>query len=60
MTKASKKDKIILKRVLCIYYPLHFQKNTIEVKALINFDNKINVIISIYRAKLDLKIRYTY
>lgn len=34
--KINKKDDIIIKIVLYIYYPLHFQKNTAKIKLLIN------------------------
>lgn len=57
MTKASKENKVVLERVLCIYYSLHFQKNTAEVKALINSDSKINAIILTYAAQLRLWVR---
>lgn len=53
MTKTSKKDKVVLKRVLYIYYLLYFQKNTIEIKALLDFGNKVNAITPAYILKLD-------
>lgn len=52
MTEAGKKDEIILKRVFCIYYPLYFQKNIIEVKISINFVCKINASILTYGVEL--------
>ena len=38
----------------CIYYPIWFKKN--KTYALINLDNKVNVMILKYTSKLDLKI----
>lgn len=59
MTKASRKDEIVLEKVLCIYYPLCFCKDIIEVKVLLDSDSKINAITSAYAAKIGLKIRPT-
>lgn len=58
--EADIKDTLVLlKRVLYIYYPLYFQKKFINVKALINNKSKINIIIPVYVARLDLKISPT-
>lgn len=54
MTEANKEDEMVLERVLCIYYLLCFQKNITEVKALINFGNKVNVMTPAYAAQLSL------
>lgn len=59
MTQVSKKDEVILERVLYIHYRLYFQKNTIEVKTLIDSGSEVNAIIPGYALKLDLKIRHT-
>lgn len=45
--------------VLYIYYSLCFPKDTIKVKALINFCNKVNAMTSGYALKLDLKVYHT-
>lgn len=37
-----------MKKILYIYYPIYFQKNSNNVEGLIYFNNKINVITSIY------------
>lgn len=55
ITKASKKGNINLKRVSCIYYPIQFKKD--KIKALINSDNEVNIIIPTYKAKLGFKVR---
>lgn len=57
VTKASKKDNMMLKRVSYIYHFIWFKKD--KVRLLINFDNKINVIISVYTSKLGLNTRHT-
>lgn len=59
MTETSKEGEVVLQKVLCIHYPLCFQKNRPEVKTLINFGSKINVIILGYISKLGLKICHT-
>lgn len=58
ITKASKKDKMILEKIQYIYYLLYFRKDKKnEEQALIDLDSKINAIILTYIAKLGLKIR---
>lgn len=61
VTEASKKsDNVILNWISYIYYSLRFYKNKKnEVRALINFDSKINILISAYALKLNLKICLT-
>lgn len=53
VTKASKKNNIVLKRASCIYYPVWFKKD--KVKALINSGSKVKAIILAYALKLGLK-----
>lgn len=57
MIEASKKDDdLILNKVLYIYYLFYFCKNKKnKVQALIDFGNKINVMVSAYAIKLDFK-----
>lgn len=58
MTEASKKDKVVLKKVLCINYLLCFCKNKKnKVRILINLGSKVNIITFTYTAKLGLKSR---
>lgn len=59
MTKSKKEDKMTLKQVPYIYYPLRFQKNTIDIKALIDSGSKVNAIIPAYALKLGLQVRNT-
>lgn len=54
--EVSKKDDILLEKVLCIYYLMLFKKN--EMQALINSGSKINVITPTHLAKLGLKIHF--
>lgn len=56
MTKANKEEIMIVKRVFCIYYSIWFKKN--NIRALINFDNKINFMSLGYASKWSLKIYY--
>lgn len=53
--KALKKNEIKLIKVLYIYYLIYFKKD--KIWAIINFDSKVNAIISAYTAKLDLMIQ---
>lgn len=59
VTEISKKKNIILEKVLFIYYLLCFQKKTLEIKALIDFNCKVNTITPIYALKLGFEIRNT-
>lgn len=57
MTKASKKDFLMLERVFYIYYPILFKKD--NIKALINSESEVNIITPVYTLKKSLKIYYT-
>ena len=60
MTEASKKDGMILERVLCIHYLLRFRKDKEnEVRALINSGSKVNAMIPAYALRLGLKVHHT-
>lgn len=52
-------DSLLFKRVSCIYYPIYFKKNHVNVQAFLNSVSKINTITLFYMAKLDLKIQTT-
>lgn len=56
---ANKKADLSLKYLLYIYYPLYFKKDKGNIKALINSNNKVNIIVLTYMAKLGLKIWLT-
>lgn len=57
MTETSKKDKVILKRVLYIHYLFCFYKDKKdEIKTLINSNNKINTMTLAYTSKLGQKV----
>ena len=56
MTGGSKK---IVVKVSYIYYPVWFQENQEQVRALLNSGNKINAINPNYAWKLGLKIQKT-
>ena len=53
---ANKEADIALERVLCINYPLSFQKNTADVRGLINSGRKINAMTPTFAAKLGFKV----
>ena len=59
VTETSIEDIVVLNQVSCIYYLIWFKKNKIQVQALINFNSKINAIISGYASKLGLKVCFT-
>lgn len=49
-------DNISLKIISCIHYPVWFKKD--KIKALINFDSKVNIVFPRYAWKLSLKVYY--
>lgn len=56
ITVAEKEDMIILDRMLYIHYPVQFGKRGKKViKALINFDSKVNAITPDYAKYLGLQ-----
>lgn len=56
MTGANIEDTLLsLEQILYIYYLLYFQKDTIDIRILSNFGNKVNTITPAYASKLDLK-----
>lgn len=52
VTEISKEDDIILDQILCIYYPIWFNKNKVWV--LYDSGNKINVMTPVFASKLVL------
>lgn len=52
--ETDKKNNIVLKNVLYIYYLIQFKEN--KVRGLIDLNNKVNAIILKYVLKIDLKI----
>ena len=57
MTEASNKDNnVALARIPCIHYPLCFQKDTAEVKALLDFASEFNTMTPAYASKVGLQI----
>lgn len=55
VVEISKKDNVILEKVLYIHYLLSFQKDNLEAKALMSSGSEINAIILVYRSKLGLR-----
>lgn len=47
---------LLLERMLYIHHLLRFKKYPIKIKALLNFDNKVNVITPTYVAKLSFEV----
>ena len=48
-----------LERVPCIHYPFCFQKDTADIRALINLGSKVNAMTPAYASKLGLKVQPT-
>lgn len=59
LTEASKENEVILAKISCIHYQHRFQKDTIKMQALINFDSKANAMMQAYKLKLGLQVCYT-
>ena len=57
--EASKEENMFSERVLSIYYLLRFQKDTVDVRALIDSGSKVNTITPAYALKLGLKVHST-
>ena len=51
--------EVTLERVLCIHYPLRFQKDIACVRALVNLSSEVNAMTPTYAAKLGFKVRKT-
>ena len=49
-------EEVVLRKIPCIHYPVQFQKNKEQVKALLDSRNKINAMNSDYVRKLGLNI----
>ena len=59
VTEASKEDHVTLERVLFVYYPLRFQKDTVDVRALIDSGSEVNAMTPAYASKLGLRVCHT-
>lgn len=59
INEAIRENKVILKKISYIYYQLRFRKDTLEVKALLNFNSKVNAITPAYATKLGSKVCFT-
>ena len=57
MTETNK--EVTLEQVPCIHYLLHFWKNTVGVRALVDLGSEVNAMTPTYIAKLGLKVRKT-
>ena len=57
--EASKEEYVSLEQVPCIHYSLHFHKDTVGVRALIDSSSEINAMSPAYASKLSLKIYHT-
>lgn len=49
----------LLKHVPYIYYLIQFQKDQVELQALINFGSEINTMTLLYMSRLGFKVRAT-
>lgn len=59
MAPASDSFISLLKCIPCIHYLVRFKKDQVKVQALIDFDNKINIMTAAYAAKLGLRVHLT-
>lgn len=59
ITKANKENKVILEKILYIYYLLCFWKNTAKAKALFDSGSENNAMMSVYILKLGFQVQYT-
>ena len=59
VTEASKEKYVSLEQGPCIHYLLRFQKDTIDVRALIDSGNEFNAMTPAYVLKLGLKVYST-
>lgn len=50
---------LLLERILYIYYLVLFKKGQTNIKALINFNNEVNIMTSTYTKKLDFQMQKT-
>ena len=57
--ETNKEDEVTLEQILYIYYPLWFQKDTVDVRAIIDSGSEINVMTPVYALKIDFKVHYT-
>ena len=57
LTKANKEDIVVLDKISCIYYPIEFKKNKIQVQAVINSSSDVIDMTLGYASELGLKIR---
>ena len=56
ITKTSKKDNLVLEKVLYVHYLIWFKKKKIQV--LIDLGSKINIMIPAYVLNLNIKVYY--
>lgn len=54
----AKKNELVLKKILNIYYLFYFEKNINKISTLLNLNNKINIIMLAYVLKLDFTVYY--
>lgn len=47
---------LLLKRVLCIYYPMQFKKNQAKIQTLLDSGSEVNAITPAYIIKLSFTI----
>lgn len=48
---ANNEADLVLKKIPCINYPLCFQKNNVDVRALIDLSSEVNAMILTFAAK---------
>lgn len=55
----SNNSTLPLKCILCIHHQINFKKDQTKIRALLDFDNKVNIITLAYIAKPSFQIQST-
>ena len=53
-----KDEAVQLERIYYIHYPICFQKNSADIKALLDLGSKVNTMTPAIASKLGLRTRY--
>lgn len=55
-----KNADLLFEHILCIYYSIRFKNDKIVIQILIDFKNKVNIMIIAYISKIDFKFCSIY
>lgn len=53
---STNNSTLLFKHMSCIYYPIYFKKDQVEIRALLDSGNEVNTMTQTYAAKLGLEI----